>query len=112
MSSVYRFYLLRSNFSHFFIGWLAISHPHLFLFHAMYTYWIPFIGGVFFSRCTVFQHSLSLIALLHLYHFYLLRRIFVGLILLPQEITTMPLLDLPTFALSRPLIPIWESSLP
>jgi hypothetical protein len=60
------------------------------------------LGGSFLSRCTVFQHSLSLIALLHhyLYHFYLLRRIFVGLILLPQEITTTSLLDPLTFALS------------
>jgi hypothetical protein len=33
--------------SHFFIGCLAISHSHLSLFHTMYTYWIPFIRGVF-----------------------------------------------------------------
>jgi hypothetical protein len=53
----------------------------------MYTYWIPFTGGFFLSRCTVFQYCLPLIAspYHHLYHFYLLRRIFVEIILLPPE---------------------------
>jgi hypothetical protein len=104
MSSVYSFYLLRSNFSHFFIGWLAIFLTHIYIFS------IPCIligyhllGGSFLSRCTVFQHNLSLIALLHhhLYHFYLLRRIFVGIILLPRETTTISLLDPLTFARSH-----------
>lgn len=35
------------QFLSLFIGWLAISHPHLSLFHTMYTYWIPFVEGVF-----------------------------------------------------------------
>ena len=28
--------------------WLVSNLTHIYLFHTMYTYWIPFIGGVFF----------------------------------------------------------------
>jgi len=40
-------YFVPISLTFLFIGWLAISHPHLSLFHTMYTYWIPFIRGVF-----------------------------------------------------------------
>jgi hypothetical protein len=95
MSSVYCFYLLRSDFSLFLLaGQQSLTHIYLFSIPCILIGY-HLLGGSFLSRCTVFQHSLSLIALLHhyLYHFYLLRRIFVGLILLPQEITTTSLLD-------------------
>src|SRR6266699_277108 len=46
MSSVYCFYILRSNFSHF--HWLVGNlSPTSISFHTMYTFCIPFIRGVF-----------------------------------------------------------------
>ncbi len=101
------FYLLRTKFSFFSISLLAISHPHLSLTHTMYTYWIPFIGGLLpFSlyrlfSTTVLNYITSPPTTTTVIIFYLLRRIFVGIILLPREITTMSLLDPLTFAQSH-----------
>ena len=86
---VYLFLFTSFTFSLF--SDLLASFTHIYLF-AMYTYWIP---GLFLSRCTVFQHCLSLIASLHHhpYHFYLLRRIFVEIIFLPLKIKPSALLS-------------------
>jgi len=73
----------------------------------MYTYWIPFIGGLLpFSlyrlfSTTVLNYITSPPTTTTVIIFYLLRRIFVGIILLPREITTMSLLDPLTFAQSH-----------
>src|SRR6266849_4401236 len=49
-------------------GWQSLTHIYLFSIPCILIGY-HLLGGYFLSRCTVFQHSLSLIALFHLYHF-------------------------------------------